>query len=548
MGLLRRCLWPFGTLAAAAAFAGCAAITGLSDLQRDDCAFGCDAGRDGERVDSAAMVDADRDSASVDGDATMGGDGSLRDAAQDGASDAVARDAPPPVDAPVDAPPEAAPTCGTLGQPCCGTACNAPLTCQGGQTCVCTMLPLCNGSCVDETADPANCAACGHACAAGANQTATCSSGMCGTRCNTGYADCADAGTSCATSTATDPSNCGSCGTVCPVAGQICSGGMCACPAGWRLCGSINKCVDVSSDPNNCGSCAHSCLGGGCTAGACQPVSLAPVNAPVGIAIDSSFVYFTSPTAGTVAKVPTGGGSVVPIAGSQDAPTGVAVDAVNVYWAQNDPNGTSGGVSKAALPNGSPVVPLVTGQSAFYLVTDGVKVYFTRGQFGAVLSVPVGGGSPTPIWSGNKFPYTIAMDGLNVYWGVFNNNLGIYKVPFATGSPVTEFVSGYNNTQGVAADGTSIYFTTYLTSGGVYKTDPNGTSVVPLTTGLPRPFGIAVDSNYAYVTTLTAVVRVPLSGGAAVPLASDNTPQQIAVDSKAIYWASGTGAILKLAK
>jgi hypothetical protein len=190
----------------------------------------------------------------------------------------------------------------------------------------------------------------------------------------------------------------------------------------------------------------------------------------------------------------------------------------------------------------------VTGQSAFYLVTDGVNVYFTRGLQGPVLSVPVGGGSTTPIWTGNKWPYTIAMDRSNLYWGVDNNNLGVYKAPIATGSPVTLFASGYNNTMGVAADGNNVYFTTYLTSGGVYKTDPGGTNVVPLATGLEQPFGLAVDSMNVYVTTLSAVVRVPIGGGAATELATDNTPQQIAVDSKAIYWASGTGAIKKLAK
>jgi hypothetical protein len=284
-----------------------------------------------------------------------------------------------------------------------------------------------------------------------------------------------------------------------------------------------------------------------CVGSACQPVTLAPVSAPVGIALDSSFVYFTSPTAGTVSKVPIGGGSVVPIATGQNAPTGVAVDAVNVYWALYGPNGTDGGIMKAILPSGMPT-PVVTGESAYYLVSNGVNVYFTRGQFGPVESVSVAGGSTTPIWTGNKFPYTIARDATNVYWGVLNNNLGVYKVPIATGSPVTLFASGYNNTVGVAADGTNVYFTTYLGSGGVYKTDPGGASVLPLATGLARPLGIAVDANHVYVTTLTAVMRVRLDGSGLTQLVADPAPQQIAADNTAIYWASGTGAILKLAK
>jgi hypothetical protein len=505
---------------------GCAALTGLSDFQRDDCAFGCDGGgpdattRDGMGGDATVDV----------GSAEAQGDGRA-DAPTDGR--------------PADAPQEAPSNCGNLGQACCSGACNMPLTCQADHTCGCGTLSSCGTSCVDETTDPQHCGACGHVCPAGTHQMASCSSSMCSVACQTGYADCADAGTACATSTASDPANCGACGHACPLAGEMCSGGVCMCAAGAQVCGT--QCIDTSSDKNNCGSCAHSCLGGLCSGGKCQPVTLASgVTAPVGIALDTSFVYYTSPTDGTVAKVPVGGGSPVPIASGQIAPTGVAVDAVNVYWANNGPNGTDGSVMKAALPNGSPA-PLVPGVSALYLVSSGTTLYFTRGQFGAVLSVPVIGGGTTPVWTSNKFPYGIAMDANNVYWGVFNNNVGVYEAAVASGSP-TQFVSGFGNTQQVAADGTNVYFTTYFPSGGVYMTDPNGLSVTPLATGQPRPFGVAVHGSEVYFTTSTAVMRVSTAGGSPTQLAADTLPQQIAVDGTAIYWASGTGAILKLAK
>jgi hypothetical protein len=35
------------------------------------------------------------------------------------------------------------------------------------------------------------------------------------------------------------------------------------------------NCGNVQTDPANCGYCGHDCLGGGCTAGVCQPVVLA---------------------------------------------------------------------------------------------------------------------------------------------------------------------------------------------------------------------------------------------------------------------------------
>jgi len=33
-------------------------------------------------------------------------------------------------------------------------------------------------------------------------------------------------------------------------------------------------CVQTASDPLNCGSCGHSCQGGTCSGGVCQPLSL----------------------------------------------------------------------------------------------------------------------------------------------------------------------------------------------------------------------------------------------------------------------------------
>jgi hypothetical protein len=60
-------------------------------------------------------------------------------------------------------------------------------------------------------------------------------------------------------STASDPSNCGTCGKICP-AGQVCSGGACACPNGTTSCSGV--CVELGNDPLHCGSCTKVCTAG----------------------------------------------------------------------------------------------------------------------------------------------------------------------------------------------------------------------------------------------------------------------------------------------
>ncbi len=129
---------------------------------------------------------------------------------------------------------------------------------------------LCGAVCSTLSSDPANCGACGKACATGE----FCVSGSCKNQCATGQTGCSgDAGTYCA-NTGTDDDNCGSCGNTC-VAGQVCSGGKCGttCATGEALCaGDAGSpyCASEQTDNANCGSCGNTCPAGQvCGAGLC---------------------------------------------------------------------------------------------------------------------------------------------------------------------------------------------------------------------------------------------------------------------------------------
>jgi hypothetical protein len=196
----------------------------------------------------------------------------------------------------------------------------------------------------------------------------------------------------------------------------------------------------------------------------------------------------------------------------------------------------------------------VTGlANPFFVVTSGTTLYFTLGGSNSdVLSVPVGGGTPTTIATAQKFPNGLALDSTYVYWGAFAANQGVAKYPRA-GGPVTNVVSnGYSQCLQMAADGTNVYFGTYSSNGDVYQATPSGGNLVHLASGQTNPYAFAVDGSYVYwtdSTTLGAIMRVPIGGGTVTKLASDNIPNQIAVDAQAIYWASGgNGTIMKLAK
>jgi xyloglucan-specific endo-beta-1,4-glucanase len=119
----------------------------------------------------------------------------------------------------------------------------------------------CGDQCLETQSDPANCGACGLACAA--NQV--CSKGACGSGCAAALTKC---GAACVDVTGSQ-ANCGTCGKACP-ADQTCWQSACICPTGQDTCGANGACVDVQASTTNCGKCGTKCAAGAaCAKGAC---------------------------------------------------------------------------------------------------------------------------------------------------------------------------------------------------------------------------------------------------------------------------------------
>lgn len=163
------------------------------------------------------------------------------------------------------------------------------------------------------------------------------------------------------------------------------------------------------------------------------PVMLAQGSLTSGVAVDSTSVYWTDeiggvdagPTnTGSVMKMPIGGGAIVTIATGQNIPLDVKVDGTSIYWVnQGDVTMADGMVMKAPLAGGS-LVTLATGQDTIFdLAIDSTTVYWNDwGQqtvnppktTGSIVSVPLGGGTPTTI-AAQVQPYDVVVDGTSLY-------------------------------------------------------------------------------------------------------------------------------------
>ncbi|MBL8716830.1 MAG: hypothetical protein JNL79_12585 [Myxococcales bacterium] len=171
----------------------------------------------------------------------------------------------------------------------CAEKCAAGLACKAGKcelSCG-TGLDLCTSACVDFKTDNNNCGACGNKCGSGQS----CQAGVCQATCGTGLTACtgsggdggaeggADGGAGYCANLDNDPANCGACGKAC-AAGLLCKAGTCTptC-APYATCPAVGAaapyCADTVTDPTNCGTCGTKCgPGTTCVASKCETASL----------------------------------------------------------------------------------------------------------------------------------------------------------------------------------------------------------------------------------------------------------------------------------
>jgi hypothetical protein len=317
--------------------------------------------------------------------------------------------------------------------------------------------------------------------------------------------------------------------------------------------------ADTASDPKNCGRCLHSCGGGKCNGGVCQPYVIANANGPYGVAINGPNVYFTS--VNNTVEMCTADScmdTTSQIANGQSTPRHITTDSTNVYWANQGfvvDAGFAGSIATCGLagcPQSMAMLLAPLEQGPLDIAVAAGTVYWTDAYGGRVRSCASAGcaQNPTTIATTSELLSGVAVDSTSIYWA--EPKLGnIVKCPLSGCTDPAPFATGQNSPQQVEVVSTTLFWSS---ADAIMSCPASGCLGSPdvFANNQVNAFALASDPSNLYWTTLAGnVLSCPLSGCTTptVLAASQGQPTAIAVDNTAVYWADYlAGAVMRVMK
>jgi hypothetical protein len=337
-----------------------------------------------------------------------------------------------------------------------------------------------------------------------------------------------------------------------------------SCPGSLRRCGAL--CVDDTTDPQNCGGCGLPC--DQCTNGRCIRILATGQPNPEPIAVTSTHVVWAnqglSQPDGTtrgaaILKVPIGGGPVETLVTSERRPNWLAIDSDYVYWTTPS---TSTNPRPTYLPDGAVLKMPVAGGAATRLTSDQLDpyqiavsantVYWTTHT--AVMSVATIGGTPTVFATGSQI-LALAVRSGKAYWadylGMGGDTEALRSRALTPGAPTLTLSEGLRPgiTLNLVASSRDVFWTAEGERGSVQRIAIGG--------GTPSTFftadddtldvAIAADSDSLYWTNTQfssagktgRILKAPLAGGAPITVSEAEAETHfIAIDARSLYFTN----------
>jgi hypothetical protein len=277
---------------------------------------------------------------------------------------------------------------------------------------------------------------------------------------------------------------------------------------------------------------------------------------PYRLVVDGGIIYWTDYDAGTVNRVPAGGGATTTIYPGPGRATDLAVAGGYVFF--------SNGADLLRIPTGggtSLVLANAEVTNISFVKADATYAWYMT-NYNIVRRVPIGGGALSTVSSGpyNSNIIDLAFSDGGLYWtndGIWNDDYrskmpgtaGIYeKMP--TASAGSEFIDdlGYPLYR-IAVDASYIY---WLSSGSLHRV-PRDRYMATVTNLSGGPSNnsqvqamISDGTNLYWVTasgTTGHLYRMPAGGGTVTDLAAGDAATSLAQDATNVYWISGTSIV-----
>lgn len=361
--------------------------------------------------------------------------------------------------------------------------------------------------------------------------------------------------------------------------GRACSSGQCVCASGVTECGG--SCVDLSTNAEHCGSCDHSCGGGPCTSGACEPfVLVSSEQYAHDLVVSGDFLYYGSlrPTRENIKRVPKNGGAgqtlvESPTTGNANTFGSLAVSGNQVYWVAHSNPGTTISQSTIVRANldGSSATPFFAPNPPASFVgpifASGGFLYWSAktGTVTSLLRAPLATAAASPIARADSGDLAGSVVVGSCFF--YNTSASPSVVMRACSDGTAGVVHTSSTTlsiQRAAADASFLYFFEGSNADRRVQKQPFTGSPAPIGGPAPRGSTIAVDNDFVYYFEQTTSIgapactdgftlfRIPKTGAStptALVLPPENCPTDLIADGEAQYWVnSETGTISKLAR